>query len=83
MLSRRERKRQEKIQKLANEGKNPEQVNNQPDESYRKRNRREDIKKTAPLVLLDILSFFVLYAVLSSSRTISITWMFSKGLSSL
>lgn len=74
MLSRRERKRQEKIQKLANEGKNPEQVNNQPDESYRKRNRREDIKKTAPLVLLDILSFFVLYAVLSSSvgRSISL-----------
>jgi hypothetical protein len=67
MLSRRERKRQEKKQRLANEGEAPEQESTRAEESYRKRNRREDIRKGLPLVLLNILSFFILYGVLSSS----------------
>jgi hypothetical protein len=65
MLSRRERKRREKIQMLANEGKTTD--SSLPEESYKRRNRREDIKKGIPLVILNLLSFFILYGVLSSS----------------
>lgn len=67
MLSRRERKRQKKIQKLAREGEAPEQEHVGAEDSYRKRNRREDIRKGIPLLLLNILSFFILYEILSSS----------------
>ncbi len=67
MLSRRERKRREEIQTLANEGKPPVLESTRAEESYRKRNRREDIRNGIPLVLLNVLSFFILYGVLSSS----------------
>jgi hypothetical protein len=67
MLSRRERKRQKKIQKLANEGEAPEKDSSRAGDSYRRRNRHEDIMKGLPLVLLNVLSFFILYGVLSSS----------------
>lgn len=68
MLSRKEMKRQQKFQDLANQETKDDRIRSTGgDSEYKRRNRIEDAKKSIPLIFLNLLSFLIFYEILVSS----------------